>query len=308
MTLSEMSLPVLETLRYRPIGDLLQISVLREDKVHPYLGGNKWRKLKYNLVDFRNSGKKVILTFGGAYSNHLVASATAGAIHKIPMIGIVRGEENSNPCLDYIRSQGMILHFMNRQDYRRKNDELFITTLLTMLRTQGLIPNEDDVFVLPEGGSNLAATLGTAEMNDYLSTADHIFCPAGTGGTAAGISKRLLSGQILHVVPVLKAENFLVENILRWGGSPDRMNFHFNYHFGGYAKLNDELLHFCSDFKAETGIPVEPVYSGKMFYAFTDLAKKGAFNAGSKIILIHTGGIYPFYTDFQKNKKKKLYY
>ena len=303
-----MQLPTIQQISLKSIDPSLNISVLREDLVHPYLGGNKWRKLKYNLIDFQKSGCTELLTFGGAYSNHLVATATAGNLNGIRTIGIVRGEEISNPCLDYVRSQGMHLHFVTREEYRQKEDSSFVNELLITLKNNGVIEQTEKVFVVPEGGSNLAATFGAAEMNDYLGDAEHIFCPAGTGGTAAGITKRMQEGQLLHVVPVLKAEGFMEKNILRLEGFPRRIQFHYDYHFGGYAKITNELLQFCTDFRNETGIPVEPVYSGKMFFAFVSLAKSGFFKKESHIRLIHTGGVYPFYSDFRINKKKKVHY
>ena len=152
------------------------LKVLREDLVHPFTGGNKWRKLKYNLLDFREQNKKVLLTFGGAYSNHLIATSSATNQLGIDCIGIVRGDDVSNPCIQFMRENKMKVIFLNRGDYRKKNEPEFISSLLLKLKAEGIIQNHTDVFVLPEGGSNSAAVRGTAEIMNEITDTENVFC------------------------------------------------------------------------------------------------------------------------------------
>lgn len=297
--------PPLQKITLPGIDDSLQINVLREDLVHPYLGGNKYRKLKYNLRHFIDSGKKYIVTFGGAYSNHLIATTTAGQMLSIPVIAIVRGENASNPCLDYVRSCGATLIFTDRENYRHKDEPEMVQELL---QTQLPELPVADCFIIPEGGSNTYAIKGAAEIGDDLPECEHVFLPAGTGGTAAGLSIALKNTQRLHAVSVLKAGDSIEEKIKELGGKTDQIIFHHEFHFGGYAKVTDELLNFCTEFRNHTSIPIEPVYSGKMFFAFFQLAKNGYFKKGASIVLVHTGGVYSFYPYFQKTSKKKVEY
>ncbi|MBP6532667.1 MAG: pyridoxal-phosphate dependent enzyme [Bacteroidia bacterium] len=271
------------------------VKVLREDLVHPFTGGNKWRKLKYNLIDFREQNKKVLLTFGGAFSNHLIATSAAANQLGIDSIGIVRGDVVSNPCLQFMQENKMKIIFISREEYRLKNNEEFISALLLKLLAQGYIKNPDDVFILPEGGSNAAAVEGTAEMASELIHTENIFCACGTGATVAGLSKGIKSNQHIHGIPVLKAESFMSDNISSLGGDMSKITLHYDYHFGGYAKTSPELDKFCHDFYFLNRIQIEPVYTGKMFWALQDLLKKGTFPVQSSITAIHTGGIYPFF-------------
>lgn len=285
---------ILQEIRLPESGDI-KISVLREDLVHPFTGGNKWRKLKYNLIDFREQNKKVLLTFGGAFSNHLIATAAATHQLGIDSIGIVRGDEISNPCIQFMLENKMKLVFISREDYRKKEDPEFISSLLLKLFGQGIIKNVDDVFVLPEGGSNLAAVEGCAEIAEEIGDSKYIFCACGTGATIAGISKGIKTEQQVHGIPVLKAETFMQKNIEVLGGDLSKITLHYDYHFGGYAKSTSELDNFCREFYFQNNIQIEPVYTGKMFFAINDLLKKGTFQSKSSITAIHTGGIFPFY-------------
>lgn len=271
------------------------VKVLREDLVHPFTGGNKWRKLKYNLIDFREQNKKVLLTFGGAFSNHLIATSAATNQLGIDSIGIIRGDEVSNPCIQFMRENKMKLIFISREEYRLKNNEEFLSTLLLKLLAQGMIKNPADVFILPEGGSNAAAVEGTAEMALELRETENIFCACGTGATVAGLSKGVKSNQHVHAIPVLNAKSFMSDAISSLGGDLSKIELHYDYHFGGYAKSTPELEKFCRDFYFLNRIQIEPVYTGKMFWALQDLLKKGTFPSQSSITAIHTGGIYPFF-------------
>ncbi len=271
----------------------LTVSVLREDLVHPYISGNKWRKLKYNIIDFNNSEKKTLLTFGGAFSNHLVATSAFSNENGINAIGIVRGENADNNYLNFIRKMGMKLHFISRQEYKTKNSEEFIKNILKELLGKKLINDFKEVFILPEGGSNSSAVKGAGEiMIDIPSEYNYIACACGTGATVAGISKKLLPHQKVIGIAVLKANGYFEKEIERLGGDLTNIILNYDYHFGGYAKKNNLLLDFCDDFILKTKIPIEPVYTGKLFYAINDLIKNDYFKKGSKVTLIHTGGVF----------------
>lgn len=285
---------IIQEIRLPDSGDF-KLSVLREDLVHPFTGGNKWRKLKYNLIDFREQNKKILLTFGGAFSNHLIATAAATNQLGIESIGIIRGDEVSNPCIEFMLENKMKLIFISREEYRKKYDPEFISSLLSSLIQERIIKNPDDVFVLPEGGSNPAAVEGTSEIAKEIPDAEHIFCACGTGATIAGISKGIKVGQHVHGISVLKGAQFMEKNISDLGGDLSKIRLYYDYHFGGYAKSTDELIKFCRDFYFLNHIQIEPVYTGKLFFAINDLLKKGTFQLKSSITAIHTGGIYPFY-------------
>jgi 1-aminocyclopropane-1-carboxylate deaminase len=273
----------------------IQVSVLREDLVHPYISGNKGRKLKYNLIDFFDSGKKTMLTFGGAFSNHLIATAAAGREYGFECIGIVRGDEIKNPYLDFMQSCGMKLHFISREDYRNKTDSNTQIKILESLLLKSVIKNLDDVFIIPEGGANFSAVKGASEiMNEISDDMNYICCACGTGATVTGLSLGLKTGQQLIAIPVLKAPGFLKSAVESLGGNIDRMIIKEDYHFGGYAKKDEALMSFCDKFYNETEIRIEPVYTGKLFFAVNDMINSGYFKQGDKINLIHTGGIYTF--------------
>ena len=276
-------------------GKELTVSVLREDLVHPYISGNKWRKLKYNSIDFKNSGKKTLLTFGGAFSNHLIATAAFSSENGINCIGIVRGEEINNNYLNFIQSNGMKLHFISRSEYRNKNTKEFLTDIINVLIKKKLINDPDEVFILPEGGSNASAVLGASEIMDEIpESVDIIACACGTGATLAGISKKMLLHQKALGISVLKANGYFEKEVARLGGNLENIILNYDYHFGGYAKRNKILLDFCDDFKLKTHIPIEPVYTGKLFFAINDLIKNDYFKKGTRVTLIHTGGVFIF--------------
>lgn len=273
----------------------VKIFVLREDLVHPFINGNKWRKLKYNLEDFRQSGKKAILTFGGAFSNHLVAVAAASKENNFEAVGIVRGEEMQNPYLNFMRQCGMKLHYISRTLYREKQNEDFLDVLSGELKSKGIDFNNDDFFMIPEGGSNPAAVKGTEEiMDDIPDGIDYIAAACGTGATLAGISRKLKHGQKALGISALKAENYFENQISMLGGNMEKIIINYDYHFGGYARTSPELLNFCDDFKLVTGIKLEKIYTGKLFFAINDLINRDYFKKGERVTLIHTGGIFNF--------------
>jgi 1-aminocyclopropane-1-carboxylate deaminase len=261
----------------------VQLFIKRDDMIHPFISGNKWRKLKYILQDAKKMQKGHLVTFGGAHSNHLLATACAAAKFGFRSTGIVRGENVENETLLLCRLFGMQLIFADRESYRDKHG-LFN-------RNFG---NDSEAFFIDEGGAGNLAAKGCSELIDELPAVyDHLFCAAGTGTTAAGILSginRKSMATKMHVIPVLKGADFLkqeIENLC------NRVSFEFHneYHFGGYAKTNDELLTFIKDFTSSTGILIDPVYTGKLLFAIYDLISKEHFARGSRILAVHTGGI-----------------
>jgi 1-aminocyclopropane-1-carboxylate deaminase len=263
----------------------LKVFIKRDDMIHPIISGNKWRKLKYPLKEAQSENKTHLVTFGGAYSNHLLATAAAAAKFGFKSTGFVRGEQVNNNTLFLCRLHGMNLIFTDRDSYRDKP---------TLFKLH--FADDNNAFFIDEGGASALAAKGCSELIAELSeTYDHIFCACGTGTTAAGIinglSERKLLAQ-LHGIPVLKNGEFLRAEIDNFLESPSAYHLHTEYHFGGYGKVNDELIKFVKQFVAETGILIEPIYTGKMLYALYDLASKNYFKPGSQILAIHTGGIW----------------
>jgi 1-aminocyclopropane-1-carboxylate deaminase len=259
----------------------VQLYLKRDDELHPAVSGNKWRKLKYNLVEARRLGHQTLLTYGGAYSNHIYAVAAAGREYGFSTIGVIRGQdhrERDTPTLAFARSQGMQLHFVTRQQFRNLSDAVFQQDLRQRFGTY---------YDLPEGGTNALAVRGTAEiipeiLQQISSLPDYICCPVGTGGTLAGLERSAPNG--LKVLGFSSLKGFIPE-LNRPG------NVQTDYHFGGYAKTTPELLTFLRSFEQKTGVRIEQVYTGKMLYGIYDLARKKIFLPDSKIIAIHTGGL-----------------
>jgi 1-aminocyclopropane-1-carboxylate deaminase len=263
---------------------LSQLWVKRDDLIDPYISGNKWRKLKYILADAQKQGKTHLVTFGGAYSNHLVATAAAAARAGLRASAFVRGERVENEMLLLCRLYGMELLFTDREAYRDKQacfDQHFA--------------QNPECYFIDEGGASAEAVMGCAEIISELpADTDHIFCAAGTGTTAAGLLQGISNAGLrtrLHVISVLKGGDFLLGDIEKYAKSKDQLILHTNYHFGGYAKTRPELLNFMQEFSARTGILTDPVYTAKMFYALDDLARQDYFHGDEKIIALHTGGL-----------------
>ena len=265
----------------------LEVYVKREDLIHPVIMGNKWRKLKYNLLKAKAGGHKTILTMGGAFSNHIIASAAAASENGFHSIGIIRGEEltkESNPTLIAASQYGMELIFVSRNQYRNIREDI--------RQFDGF---QEDYYYLPEGGTNSLAINGCAELIGELNIDfDYICTPFGTGGTMAGILKGLNGQKEVLGFPVLKGAfvNKSFQELL------NVMNLSFNnyqlidqYHFGGYGKVNNELIHFINEFTEKHDLLLDPIYTGKMFFGIMDLIKQGLFKQNIRIILLHTGGI-----------------
>jgi len=263
----------------------IEVFIKRDDLIHPIISGNKWRKLKYILEKAHLEQKKHLVTFGGAYSNHLLATAAAAARFGFRSTGIVRGEQLGNDTLFICRLHGMKLIFTDRENYRDKPG-LF----------EKYFGQDDEAFFIDEGGASAEGAKGCSELiGELTDNYDHIFCACGTGTTAAGIingiNKKALKTRF-HGIPVLKNGGFLKDEIENFLLQPSDFDLHTEYHFGGYAKTNDELIGFVKQFVASTGILIDPVYTAKMMFALYDLAAKDYFKRGEKILAIHTGGIW----------------
>ncbi|MCC5601341.1 1-aminocyclopropane-1-carboxylate deaminase/D-cysteine desulfhydrase [Nostoc favosum] len=281
----------------------VDLYVLRLDLMHPWVNGNKWFKLKYNLFEAKEKNFTTLLTFGGAYSNHIYATAAAGNLFGFRTIGVIRGEERLplNPTLSFAVQQGMQLVYLKRQMYRQRN---------TPALEEYLRQRFGEVFIIPEGGSNLNGVRGCTEIiADAMPTAvyayafDHICVACGTATTLAGIALSLHQGQRAIAFPVLKngaflaqeieslLTNYLASDLPSPYSSPPSWELICDYHFGGYAKVNNDLLVFSQQFREEHGVPLDYVYTAKMFYGVMDLLKQGFFSKGNSLLLVHTGGL-----------------
>lgn len=268
----------------------LDLWIKREDLLHPDISGNKYRKLRYNVEEANRQGYKTLLTFGGAFSNHIAATAAAGKELGFKTIGIIRGDElahlenvlEENPTLKFAKSKGMEFKFVSRTDYRLKETEAFIENL----------KNEFGSFYLvPQGGTNEWAVKGCEEILTPDDEAfDYISCGIGTGGTISGIINTTKSHQKVLGFPALK-DDFLENEIKKYVISNENWELIKNYHFGGFAKVNNTLIQFINEFKSQTNIQLEPIYTGKMMFGIVDLFKKGYFSPNAKILAIHTGGL-----------------
>lgn len=268
----------------------LHVHVKRDDLIHPEISGNKYRKLKYNLRFMLENKIQRVITFGGAFSNHVHATAALCHAYGITSAAIIRGEEcsKSNPTLQFCLKKGMKLHFVSRTDYREKTGSPAIRQVLD---------EYPDAFIIPEGGSNPLALQGVseiwAELSDQMDNMpDFLFASAGTGATLAGLLTTLPPGCRLVGFSSLKTD-YLKEEIIALSGNknPDRFTFFTDYHQGGYAKTNPLLLDFIHSFENETGIPIDPVYNAKALFGFFDLIEKNYFPRGSTIVWLHTGGL-----------------
>ena len=277
-------LPELEAKNY-------QLFIKREDQIHPLVSGNKFRKLKYNLKEALDQKKTTLLTFGGAFSNHILATAIAGKSNGFKTIGIIRGDElgvdlektfASNSTLRNASKHGMQFDFVSRETYRNKTSIEF---------TEILQKKYGDLYCIPEGGTNSLAVKGCEEiLTKEDSQFDYICSCVGTGGTISGIINNAKNHQKVLGFPVLKGD-FLENEILKYAKKQENWELNNDYHFGGYGKYSDELIHFINRFKSQTDIPLDPIYTGKMMFGVLDMINKKKFPNGSKILIIHSGGI-----------------
>lgn len=275
--------------------------ITREDLLHPFVSGNKFRKLKYNILTAQEQKHLTLLTFGGAYSNHIAAVAAAGKEFGFNTIGIIRGEEleskiSENPTLSFAKSCGMELHFISREAYKNKDETEFINNLKKKF---------GDFYLLPEGGTNAMAVKGCEEiLTNKEASFDYICVPVGTGGTIAGLVKASKEGQHVLGFSALKG-TFQSSEVAKY---TSKTNFEITdaYCFGGYGKIDVDLIRFMNEFKEKTNIPLDPIYTGKMMFGIMDLLKKGYFKENSRIFAVHTGGLQGVAGMNQKLKKKNL--
>ncbi|MFH9571471.1 1-aminocyclopropane-1-carboxylate deaminase/D-cysteine desulfhydrase [Streptomyces sp. NPDC017454] len=270
----------------------VRLLLKRDDLIHPELVGNKWRKLAPNLA---MAGGRAVVTFGGAYSNHLRATAAAGRLLGLPTVGVVRGQELAgrplNPSLARCAADGMRLHFVDRSTYRRKTEP---ATLAALLRSA----DAEDAIVVPEGGSNAEAVRGCRALGKELGEhADVAALACGTGGTLAGLAAGLPPGRRTLGIPVLKG-GFLADDIRRlqeraFGGLRGSWSLDDRFHCGGYARTTPELDSFAEDFEHRHGLPVERVYVAKMLHALLTLTEEGAFPRGTTLTAVVTGRPFP---------------
>ena len=280
----------------------ISLVMKREDLIHPFVSGNKFRKLKYNLLQAKTENQSTLLTFGGAYSNHIAAVAYAGKEKGFQTIGIIRGDElgdkiESNPTLKFAQECGMQFEFVSREDYRLKTDAAFLEQLENKFGS---------FYLIPEGGTNAFAIKGCEEiLTQEDGIFDYVACAIGTGGTISGVINSAFRYQKILGFPALKGD-FLQDEIRNFVQN-ENWELITEYHFGGYAKVNDELIAFINWFFEQTQIPLDPVYTGKMVFGVFDLINKNYFPENSKILLIHTGGLQGIQCMNLKLKKKGLF-
>lgn len=264
-------------------GKKVGVWVKRDDLIHPFISGNKSRKLHFILDDARKKGKTHLVSFGGAYSNHLLALASASAENGFSSTAFVRGEDVQNDTLFLCKMLGMQLIFTNRESYKNK-EALFTHHFL----------GDEKAYFINEGGAGKLGAKGCELLVDELPrTFNHFFCACGTGTTAAGLINGLSAKNLttkVHVIAALKNGGFLADEIGKLLHKPHPYQLYAQYHFGGYAKTTPELLHFIKNFIAKTGIVIDPVYTGKMFYALFNQINRGLIEEGSSVLAIHTGG------------------
>ena len=276
-----LSIKTLENIRLNA-----QVSLKPDYLIHPTVSGNKYRKLKYNLQKAQFENYRGILTFGGAFSNHIAATAAAGQSLNIPTVGVIRGEELAskielNSTLKYAQSCGMHLEFVSRSVYKQKTDSTYLKTILETFK---------NFYILPEGGTNALAIKGCQEILTEKDRAfDIICCAVGTGGTIAGLINSSLPTQKIIGFPALKG-GFLNEDICKFA-TQSNWELWEAYHFGGYAKVDSKLITFMNHFKTTYKIPLDPVYTAKMMYGIFDAIQTGEISKDAKVLAIHTGGL-----------------
>jgi 1-aminocyclopropane-1-carboxylate deaminase len=279
----------------------VSLTIKREDLIHPFISGNKFRKLKYNLLEAQKQGFDTILTYGGAFSNHIAATAYAGKIGEFKTVGIIRGEElhdkwHENPTLKLAHEHGMQFHFVARDIYREKENPSEIKKLEAFF---------GPFYRLPEGGSNVLAVKGCEEILTEDDAYFDVICSAvGTGSTISGIINASHDKQRVLGFPALKG-GFLKEDIRKFVHK-ENWRLQTEYHFGGYAKVTSELIDFTNEFKRKTQIPLDPIYTGKLLFGVLAMVKKDEFQPNTKILAIHTGGLQSITGMNLKLKKKNL--
>lgn len=264
----------------------ISLVIKREDLIHPFVSGNKFRKLKYNLLQAKAENQSTLLTFGGAYSNHIAAVAYAGKENGFQTIGVIRGDEladkiENNPTLKFAQECGMQFEFVSRETYRLKTEATFLEQLQQQYGA---------FYLIPEGGTNTFAIQGCEEiLTPEDASFDYVACAIGTGGTISGLINSVLPHQKVLGFPALKGD-FLQDEIRNFVRQ-DNWELITDYHFGGYGKVTNDLIDWINQFYEQTQIPLDPVYTGKMVFGIVDLIAKNYFPENSMILLIHTGGL-----------------
>ncbi len=261
----------------------IRLFIKRIDQIHEHVSGNKWFKLKYNLLEAKRKKAVSILTFGGAYSNHIAATAYLAKEKGFSSVGVIRGEEclPLNPTLDFAVGQGMRIYYVSRSNYRLKHAVGFLNKLKVKF---------GDFYLIPEGGTNKLAIKGAADILETNDTQDYICCAVGTGGTIAGVINSINKNQQVIGFPAIKGSVLLKNNIKSWTESR-RWELVDSYSFGGYAKLTKEIVDFINNFYETQKISLDAIYTGKMMFGIMDLVAKDYFQKGSKILAIHSGGL-----------------
>jgi 1-aminocyclopropane-1-carboxylate deaminase len=274
----------------------IEVFIKRDDLIHLEVSGNKWRKLKFNIEKFKANKYKGILTFGGAYSNHIAATAATGKLLGVKTIGIIRGDEltpQSNQTLITALDNGMQLEFVSRSKYAERYERLYHEELRAEF---------GNVLVINEGGANFYGVIGCAEILKEINfIPDYIYSASGTGTTVAGL---LLSSESTKVVgvPVFKNGGFIKKEVIEllqqfalddstFKTKLELLSLNLNSHFGGYGKYNDELIDFINEFYKITGLKLDQIYTGKMMFALLNDVRENKFNQGEKIVALHTGGL-----------------
>lgn len=264
----------------------ISLVIKREDLIHPFVSGNKFRKLKYNLIQAKAENQSTLLTFGGAYSNHIAAVSYAGKENGFQTIGIIRGDEladkiENNPTLKFAQECGMQFEFVSRETYRLKTEATYL---------EQLQQKYGSFYLIPEGGTNAFAIQGCEEiLTPEDASFDYVACAIGTGGTISGLINSVLPHQKVLGFPALKGD-FLQDEIRNFVRQ-DNWELITDYHFGGYGKVTNDLIDWINQFYEQTQIPLDPVYTGKMVFGIVDLIAKNYFTENAKILLIHTGGL-----------------
>ena len=264
----------------------ITLEIKREDLLHPFVSGNKFRKLKYNVLQAKAENQSVLLTFGGAFSNHIAAVAYAGKEQGFETIGVIRGDElrdkiSENPTLSFAQECGMRFEFVTREAYRHKTETAFIEQLQVKFGS---------FYLVPEGGTNDLAVKGCEEiLTEFDAYFDFVCSAVGTGGTISGLINSALPHQKVLGFPALKGD-FLQNEIHKFVNNKN-WELITDYHFGGYGKVTTEFIEWMNWFYAQTGIPLDPIYTGKMVFGVMDLIQRNYFSPKSKILMIHTGGL-----------------
>lgn len=266
-------------------GKVQCVDMLRLDMIHPVVSGNKWYKLQYNVQHALDNGFRSILTFGGSYSNHLVATAAVAKASGIASIGIVRGGLADTETLKACESYGMQLVHVSREDYNRKTEEEYLAILADTYH---------NAFIIPEGGANEQGRMGTAEIaalipNNYT----HVCVSVGTGTTFIGLRNALPIATVLYGYAPMKGGAYLIEDIISYLQSSKNINWQLfdNWHYGGFGKHTDEQLAFMNTFYAQNNIPLDVVYTSKMMTGVKDQIHEDVFHDNARILCIHTGGL-----------------